>query len=247
MCLGVYFSDDYPTADVITVNAGLHSLFSDYAMQLPEEYREEYFGFAGLCRANLEVALADLPLHLPATSSTILALIFGVSISLRDWQLRLTCFQAFHFIELSKPSMSWAYSSKASELCQTLGYHRNVSMKVESQDTVQYKLFLFWSVYFLDKGLSLRLGRAPTIPDCEITIPRPSLNSFSHAPVMAYFPLWIECARCQGNIYAMLYSPSSLAQPDTVRHDRVQVLVNDLQALEKATHDTHVSREWDGQ
>ncbi|KAE8135088.1 hypothetical protein BDV38DRAFT_294908 [Aspergillus pseudotamarii] len=223
MCLGVYFSDDYPGIDVITVNAGLHSLFSDYAFQLPEEHREAYSGFADLCRANLEAALADLPLHLPATSNAILALIFG----------------AFHFIELSKPSMSWTYSSKASELCQTLGYHRNASMKADSQGTIQYKLFLFWSVYFLDKSLSLRLGRASTIPDCEITILRPSVNSFSHAPVMAYFPLWIECARCQGSIYAMLYSPSSLAQPDTVRHDRVQILVNDLQALEKATRDTH--------
>ena len=161
--------------------------------------------------------------------------------------LDLTCSQAFHFIELSRPSMAWTYSSKASELCQTLGYHRNVPMQIDSQDTTQYKLFLFWSVYFLDKGLSLRLGRASTIPDCEITLPRPSVNSFSHAPVMAYFPLWIECARCQGNIYAMLYSPSSLAQPDTVRHDRVQILVNDLQALEKATRDTHVSHEWTDQ
>ncbi|CAG8947963.1 unnamed protein product [Penicillium salamii] len=224
MCLGVYFSDDYPGVDVITVNAGLHSLFSDYALQLPEEHRQEYLGFASLCRTNLEAALTDLPLHLPATSSAILALIFG----------------AFHFIELSKPSMSWTYLSKASELCQTLGYHRDSYMKVDSQDIIQYKLFLFWSVYFLDKSLSLRLGRASTIPDCEITIPRPSVSSFSHAPVMAYFPLWIECARCQGNIYAMLYSPSSLVEPDTVRHDRVQVLVNDLQALEKATRETHM-------
>lgn len=82
MCLGVYFSDDYPDVDVITVNAGLHSLFSDYAFQLSEQHREEYFGFASLCRANLEAALADLPLHLPATSNTIVALMFGVSISL---------------------------------------------------------------------------------------------------------------------------------------------------------------------
>lgn len=117
-------------------------------------------------------------------------------------------------------------------------------MRADSQNAIQCKLFLFWSVYFLDKSLSLRIGRASTILDCEITLPRPSVNSFSHAPVMAYFPLWIESARCQGNIYAMLYSPSSLAQPDTVRHDRVQILVNDLQALEKATHDTHVSDEW---
>lgn len=81
MCLGVYFSDDYPGVDFITVNAGLHSLFSDYAFQLPEDAREEYLGYASSCRANLEVALSDLPLHLPATSNAILALIFGVSTS----------------------------------------------------------------------------------------------------------------------------------------------------------------------
>lgn len=80
MCLGVYFSDDYPSVDVITVNAGLYSLFSDYALQLPEEHREEYSGFASLCRTNFEAALADLPLRLPATSSAILALIFAVNI-----------------------------------------------------------------------------------------------------------------------------------------------------------------------
>ncbi|KNG83521.1 putative fungal specific transcription factor [Aspergillus nomiae NRRL 13137] len=223
MCLGVYFSDDYPVADFISVNAGLHSLFWDYAFKLSGEPREEYFGFAHLCRGHLETALADLPLHLPATSSIILALTFG----------------AFHFVELSKPSMAWIYSSKASELCQTLGYHRNVSMKSDSQDTLQYKQFLFWGIYFLDKSLSLRLGRASTIPDGDITIPRPSSSHCNQAPVMAYFPLWIESARCQGNIYAMLYSPSSLAQPDNVRHDRIRILVNDLQALDKTTRDTH--------
>ncbi|KAI9930802.1 hypothetical protein MW887_011560 [Aspergillus wentii] len=222
MCVGVYFSGDYPEADLISVNAGLHSLFWDYAFELPEEHREEYFGYARLCERNLETALAGLPLHLPANSSTILALTFG----------------AFHFVERSKPSMSWTFSSKASELCQTLGYHRNSSMKLDSPETIQYKRFLFWGVYFLDKSLSLRLGRASTIPDCEITVPRPSADN-CNAPVMAYFPLWIESARCQGSIYATLYSPSSIAQPDKVRQERVQMLVNDLRELEKATQETH--------
>ncbi|PYH80442.1 hypothetical protein BO82DRAFT_384489 [Aspergillus uvarum CBS 121591] len=222
MCLGVYFSENCPGTDFITVNAGLHSLFWDYAFQLPEAGREEYFGHARLCEANLETALAGLPLHLPATSSTILALTFG----------------AFHFVELSKPSMSWTYASKASELCQTLGYHRTSSMKLDSPETTQYKLFLFWGVYCLDKSLSLRLGRASTIPDGDITVLRPSANH-CHAPVMAYFPLWIESARCQGSIYAMLYSPASIAQPDAVRQARVQSLVDDLHALEQATQETH--------
>lgn len=81
MCVGVYFSDDYPEADYISVNAGLHSLFWDYASQLPAEHREEHFKFSRRCRENLEAALANLPLHLPATSNTILALILGVGLA----------------------------------------------------------------------------------------------------------------------------------------------------------------------
>ena len=117
-------------------------------------------------------------------------------------------------------------------------------MKIDSEETIQYKSFLLWSVYYLDKSLSLRLGRASTIPDSDITIPRPSTGSRNNAPVMAYFPLWIESARCQGSIYEMLYSPSSLIQPDTVRYDRAQSLVTDLQALDQATRDTNVSLAW---
>ncbi|CAG7997039.1 unnamed protein product [Penicillium salamii] len=226
MCLGVYFSADYPHGDHISVNAGLHSLFWDYAFQLPDEQREEYFGYARLCRENLETALVDLPLHLPATPNTILALTLG----------------AFHFIELSKPCMSWTFSSNASQLCQTLGYHRKISMKGDSQETVQYKSFLFWGVYFLDKCLSLRLGRASTIPDSDITLPRPSAGKPNDAPVMAYYPLWTESARLQGRIYDMLYSPCSLAQPNHVRYDQVQHLVSELQALKKETQD--VNNRW---
>lgn len=57
---------------------------------------------------------------------------------------------------------------------------------------------------------------------------------------MAYFVLWVETARCQGNIYEMLYSPDATAQPVHVLQARVQRLVTDLQDLEKATVMTNV-------
>ncbi|KAM5375809.1 hypothetical protein ACJZ2D_005865 [Fusarium nematophilum] len=223
VCLDVYFSENHSETDIIIVNAGLHSLFSDYSNYVPVEEKATYLEYAHLCRENLETALANLPLQLSATSDVIVALLFG----------------AWHAIELSKPSLSWTLCSKASELCHTLGYHRAASMQNDTPDEIQFKKFLFWSIYFVEKSLSLRLGRPSTIPDWDITISRPSTADAHQQPVMAYFALWVEASRCQGNIYELLYSPDSMSQADDVRRARVQLLVSDLANLHKATQETN--------
>ncbi|ETS82576.1 hypothetical protein PFICI_04452 [Pestalotiopsis fici W106-1] len=224
MCMNVYFCEEYSEADFINVNAGLFSLFSDFVFHGPAEKKEEYLGYARECRDNLETALSNLPLHLPATSNTIIALVFG----------------AFYAIDIAKPSLAWSLSSKSSELCQTLGYHRIESMVNDKKDDIDYKKFLFWSTYFVDKSLSLRLGRASTIPDWDITLPRPSNSELKNDPLSAYFVLWIETARCQGNLYEMLYSPNSIVQPHNVRQYRVDALVSALHELDRATLETNM-------
>lgn len=79
MCLDIYFNDNHSEATFTTVNAGLYSLFLDYSFHVVGQERDEYIAHAHLCRDNLETVLSNLPLHLPATSDTILALLFGVS------------------------------------------------------------------------------------------------------------------------------------------------------------------------
>lgn len=79
LCLNVYFSEDFSDVDFITVNAGLLSLFWEYAfVATSEEEKESFLAYANMCRGNLETALANLPMHLSANSNTIVALIFGV-------------------------------------------------------------------------------------------------------------------------------------------------------------------------
>ncbi|KPA35814.1 transcription factor [Fusarium langsethiae] len=68
---------------------------------------------------------------------------------------------------------------------------------------------------------------------------RPSVNDAHSEPVFAYFVLWIETARCQGNIYEMLYSPNSMTQPDQVKQSRVEALLSDLRSLETTTLETN--------
>ncbi|KAI8238351.1 hypothetical protein K4K55_002991 [Colletotrichum sp. SAR 10_96] len=229
LCLNVYFSENHSEYDFITVNGGLYSLFTDYAAQISPEDKKEYQEYARMCRTNLETSLSNLPLHLPASADVIVALLFGT----------------FHAVEISKPSLAWTLASKASELCQTLGYHRVECLKNTKDDgkpTVRgmhWHQFLFWNVYYIDKSLSLRLGRASTIPDWHITMPEPSLEDPLEDPLLPYYVLWIHTAKCQGKIYEMLYSPDSMAQPYHVRQTRVNELVSMLHDVETRTQEAN--------
>ncbi|KAK2009270.1 fungal-specific transcription factor domain-containing protein [Colletotrichum eremochloae] len=237
LCLDVYFSDNYSEYDFITVNGGLYSLFTDYAAQISVDDRKEYMEYAKICRVNLETALLNLPLHLPASSDVIVALLFGT----------------FHAVEISKPSLAWTLASKASELCQTLGYHRAESLKSTKNDGkptvhgMHWHQFLFWNVYYIDKSLSLRLGRASTIPDWHITMPLPTCSEKEQManPMLPFLVLWIKTAKCQGQIYEQLYSPDSITQPYHVRQTRIHELVSSLHDIEVRTqelvahHHTH--------
>ncbi|KAM0468424.1 hypothetical protein ACHAP7_010876 [Fusarium lateritium] len=101
---------------------------------------------------------------------------------------------------------------------------------------------LFGSIYFIEKSLSLRLGRPSTIPDWDITVPHPSANDSISEAVVAYFVISVETARCQGNIYEMLYTPKSMEQPDEVKQSRVEALVSDLQNLDAKIWETNVGQ-----
>ncbi|KAH7120309.1 hypothetical protein B0J13DRAFT_649065 [Dactylonectria estremocensis] len=216
ICLRIYFSKDFSVADFIIANAGLQQLFREHSQSTSDD-KTKSLEHLHMCRTNLETALINLPLHLPGTSSMIAALLLG----------------AFHAIEISKPSLAWTLSSKASELCQTLGYHRIPSIETSNvSSNMRYEQFLFWSIYFIDKSLSLRLGRASTIQNWDITTPVLSVHD-SRSPLAASVTMWVNTARCQGNVYEHLYSPESISQPDEIRESRVRALSNDLQEISR--------------
>ncbi|EMT61122.1 hypothetical protein FOC4_g10014164 [Fusarium odoratissimum] len=192
----LHSTKDFSEADFIIANSGLLQLFIEKSEEMPD--KTESLNYAHTCRTNLETALVNLPLHLPATLDMISALLLG----------------AFHTIEISKPSLCWTLSSKASELSQTLGYHRIPSIKegVVAEEKRHAQL-LFWFTYFIDKSLSLRLGRASTIQDWDVTTPMIS-EPGTCSLIDVSITMWINTARCQGKIYESLYSPDSITQPD---------------------------------
>ncbi|KAL4867487.1 hypothetical protein BDV12DRAFT_119962 [Aspergillus spectabilis] len=227
-CREIYFAtEDYSDATFIVANGGLYHLFVAAGFMTKDRaLQHEYQSYVDLCRNNLETTLANLHLLMPANCDSIEALAVGAS----------------HAIEISKPSFALTLTSTASRLCQALGYHQWSSMDNISDKEKERRLALFWSIYCMDRALSLRLGRAATIPDYDIDLPT-SFAGFDVAePWRTAFALWIELARIQALVYEKLYCPAALRQGETVRvaearrlaaqmQDRVMQPFNDIYPL----------------
>ncbi|KAF3800209.1 hypothetical protein GCG54_00003737, partial [Colletotrichum gloeosporioides] len=215
ICRKMYFAiDAYTEIDFVLANGYLAYIFAEHLITTGlNDYREHWL----MCRKNLHDAVARLPLLLPASMDAVAALTVA----------------AYDAMENAKATVAWSLISSAASLCQTLGYNRPSPRRrarngsIASTDTQES---LFWSVYSLDKGLSLQLDRAPNIRDVDISI---SFNPDSQ-------PRSIRLARIQGKTYEQLYSPQGLSRPVLERGHDAEVLATQLREM---IRDVHVDME----
>lgn len=80
-CRKVYFrTDDYTCCTYVIVVGALYYLFQDLAYTSDDEGRRaKYTEYCEICRTNIETALGNLPMFLPAHCETVEALHIGVS------------------------------------------------------------------------------------------------------------------------------------------------------------------------
>ncbi|GKZ30858.1 hypothetical protein AbraIFM66950_010496 [Aspergillus brasiliensis] len=212
-CRQIYFStEEYSDATFIVVNGALLYLISDVvAIAKDSQTREEYDRYLKLCLVNLETALGSLSLLMSANDDNIEALALG----------------AVYAIETSKPSFAMTLISAAVRLCQTLGYHRSSPSEKNSKPTLGYALF--WTIYVLEKAVSLRLGRASTIQDYDVTsVVNIEMTGLDEPYNKIYF-LWVRLATIQGKVYEFLYSPAALARPESERAAHARQLASEMQ------------------
>lgn len=101
-------------------------------------------------------------------------------------------------------------------------------MEHESRPNRERKLRLFWTIYCLNKALSLRLGRASVIQDYDISL-TPGVEDLGiEGAWKEVFPLWIRLAKIQGKVYELLYSPAALAQSEGERVAQAQALADEM-------------------
>lgn len=209
---------------LIIVTAHLRWLFTDRMLACGEEEASSADAdrnHVRLCQNALEAVIARLPLTIHPTLDAVHALVFAVGLATNHDSHApqyLTIVQAYHAADLANASLTWTLACKAYELCQALGLHRSAASGNEDLVVTHRKRSLFWMLYMLDKGLSLRLGRSSNIQDRDIEInPDFSAAASEYQGYARHLSLSVVVCRLQARVYEELYSPHALSLPADAR------------------------------
>ncbi|KAL2829642.1 hypothetical protein BJY01DRAFT_227761 [Aspergillus pseudoustus] len=117
----------------------------------------------------------------------------------------------------------------AARHCIMLGYHRAATYRDQKPNMAQNMNKLFWTVYLVDKNMSLLLGRASCIQDYDIDVPHPTVSKDPVARAWDEgFVVWLTLGRLQGQIFDRVYSAAALKLPQQVRNQNIEVLAEEL-------------------
>lgn len=134
-------------------------------------------------------------------------------------------------MENSHPSFAWTLITTAGRMVQDAGYHRLPPYSVAPDD--YKKRLVFWIVYGLDRGMSINLGRSPTLQDRDITVERPRIPGEVNGAWGAMYANWLDFAQLQGEIYDQLYCARAQRQPLEVKAEVARGLAARLLGLKE--------------
>lgn len=131
-------------------------------------------------------------------------------------------------MEIDRFAIASSLTSIVCRLCLDAGYHRLFSR--DTTKRARQKRLIFWKLYVLDRGFALSLGKAPSIPEYEVSLDRPVPGEITDTSLV-YFNGWIEYAEIQGEIYEKLYSPRGQILAATTKLTTAQELARRLITL----------------
>ena len=98
--------------------------------------------------------------------------------------------------------------------CQLRGYHREKTFDALPKLQAERCRRIFWTLYTIDKNVSLLVGRGPVLQDLDVDTSHPEVSSTEGLrPWDTSFCKFIELARIQGQIFARLYSSEAYKIP----------------------------------
>jgi hypothetical protein len=199
----------------------MHIIVEEYTtFPLEGMDKEENRVYVTQCKVQMEVAVSQLDIFMPASYENIMALMLGGA-----WA-----------VEMCRPSLTSVMVGTAARLCQTLGYHRYQTMRDDTEEDRNNKMHIFWMIYMFDKTMSLRLGRASYIQDYDISLPFFSDGQISPGVPDSKLMLtyWVKVARVQGQTYEKLFSPAAFLLST---EERTQTAVDLVNALNQAWYE----------
>ncbi|KAL1296891.1 hypothetical protein AAFC00_004505 [Neodothiora populina] len=204
----------------VIVHSGLYSMFSGHPLLIEHSPNKTdasgvaYRVYAERCLANLKNSLLKFPLILAPTIENITALATGSAQSI----------QAADF------SLCWTLTCAGARLCQSLGWHRKNVINQDNPKEARIKKGLFWTIYFNDKCLSLRLGVSSTFQDYDVALEYPEPPTDPRWVNWGLFAhLALDVATLHGMIYEKLYSPGASTSTVEQRMHAVEDLARQIQ------------------
>jgi hypothetical protein len=120
------------------------------------------------------------------------------------------------------------YLSQACTLAKVIGLHRQPLSKSEQVTAkTEERLKTFWSLFILDKKLSLLLGTPCSLASHDVSVPVPPTRP--EDPLYGHFVARIAMARIQERIYIHLYSADAKERSSLERQSAITMLNKDLQ------------------
>jgi hypothetical protein len=88
----------------------------------------------------------------------------GVFLEPSEISIQALFLVATHGQEISTPRLCWTLMSHACQMAQTLALHLPTPTAPKTSEAYLQKNCLFWSLFIVDKSLSLSFGRPPLLP-----------------------------------------------------------------------------------
>ncbi|KAI9375133.1 fungal-specific transcription factor domain-containing protein [Aspergillus egyptiacus] len=229
LCQSIYFPlDPIPAGSTTLLHGLLYFVIRDYMHEGdPDLARFDLASSKAFCERNFLAGLNNYQMVMDPTLQKVQALLIGVVKAQEESDIQ----------------RCWAYLSLAFNMCQTMGMHRSVTSLTDSSAVAESKRHAFWSLYTIDKNISLNIGVTSHFQDHDIDTdfytPSEDLRYRSWDLINL---ITVEFAAIQGKVYDQLYSIRALRATEDERLLRINTLSVDLMTVRNKLLEVDVSK-----
>lgn len=130
--------------------------------------------------------------------------------------------------KLQMPPTALFYTMLSMNVALSMGMNRIESYRGMSEEAKMRRNATWWLVYIFERDMSIKLGRAPMVPDSEISAEMLDLSSGKDEFICAAY--FIQLSRIYGKVYRKLFSVAAQSRSRAQHFQDVVSLSHELEA-----------------
>ncbi|KAL4865007.1 hypothetical protein BDV12DRAFT_156654 [Aspergillus spectabilis] len=229
LCQSIYFPlDPIPAGATTLLHGLLYFVMRDYIHEGdPDLARYDLVSSKSFCEKSFSTGLNSHQILAEPTLEKVQALLIGILKAQEEFDIQ----------------RCWTYLSLAFNMCQTMGLHRNTTSNSDPSPLADSKRHAFWSLYTIDKNVSLNIGVTSHFQDHDI-----DTDLYTPSPDHRYRSwdlinlITVEFAAIQGKVYDQLYSIAATRASEEERLTRIHTLSMDLMGVRDKLLEIDVSK-----